>query len=62
MSEMCLTILRTCDHPFSFTVKCDSGDVSSVAFEGEDGGWICGFDVVKLDGVMACGCKKALIG
>ncbi len=29
-------IFRACDHPFSFTVKCDTRDIASMTFEGED--------------------------
>jgi hypothetical protein len=43
-------------------VKCDSCDVSSVAFESEDCGRVGGLDIVELDFLVAGGGEKALVG
>jgi hypothetical protein len=56
------TIFRTGNHPFSLAVKCDSCDVSSVAFESEDCGRVGGLDIVELDFLVAGGGEKALVG
>lgn len=57
-----LTIFRRRHHPFAFTVKCKAGDISGMAFEGEDCGGIGRLDVVQLDGVVAGSCQESLVG
>jgi len=54
-------IFRACDHPFSLAVECDACDVAGVAFECEEGVWVCGFDVVKFDCVMTSGGEEAFV-
>ena len=56
------TILRTCDHPFSFAVKGDACDVTGMAFESEERVRVRGFYVVELYCVMACGSEETLVG
>lgn len=57
-----ITIFRTSNHPFAFTVKRYPSNVACVTFEGEHGGRIRGFDVVELDGMMARGGEEPLVG
>jgi len=56
------SILRTCDHPFSLTVECDTCNVASMTFESKERVWIRGLDVIELNGMVASGGKKALVG
>lgn len=42
-------------------MELDSGDIARVALEGEDGGWVRGSYVVKLDGMMTSGGQKSLV-
>lgn len=56
------TILGTGNHPFSFAVEGDAGDVVGVSFECEDRIWVCGFDVVELDVGVGGGGEEALVG
>jgi hypothetical protein len=49
-------------HPLALAVERDACDVGRVAFEGQDGVRVCGFDLVELDGVVASGGEEALVG
>lgn len=55
------TIFGACDHPFSFTVERDAGNVACVAFEGENSGRICRPDIVELDSVVSSSSQEAFI-
>lgn len=39
----------------------DASDVASVAFEGEDCGGVCGFDVVQLNCVVTGGGQESFV-
>ena len=54
-------VFGRCYHPFTLAVEPDAGDIVSVAFEGEHGGWIGGFDVVELDVEMSRRGEEALV-
>jgi hypothetical protein len=54
-------ILRACDHPFPFAVKCDTRDIASMTFESEERVRIGGLDVVELDSVVASGSEEAFV-
>jgi hypothetical protein len=43
-------------------VERHAGDVARVPVECEDRVWVCGLDVVELDGVVAGGGEVALVG
>jgi hypothetical protein len=45
-------VLRASDHPFSFTVKCDAGDVIRVTFKSNHGIGISRFDIEQFDIVV----------
>ena len=55
------TILGTCHHPFSFTVKYHTGHVSQMTCKDHDRLWIGRSDVEKLDIVVARRSKVAFI-
>jgi hypothetical protein len=55
-------VFGRCNHPFALTVESYACDVAGVTVECEDGGWIGGFDVVELDGVVASSCEVTFIG
>jgi hypothetical protein len=55
-------IFRACDHPFSLAVECDARDVASVTFESKKRVWVCGFDVVEFDRVMASSGEESFVG
>ncbi len=43
-------------------MECDARHIASVTFEGEEGVWVRGFDVVELHSVMASSSKEPLVG
>lgn len=49
------------DHPFALTMERNSSDVARVAFKGQEGIRVRGFDVVEFDRVMARGGEEALV-
>jgi hypothetical protein len=55
------SVLRASDHPFALTVECDTGDVVRVTFESQDRIWVCRFDIVELDIVVASGSEETFI-
>ena len=54
-------VLGARHHPFSFAVERDAGYVGGVAFEGEDGVGVCGFDFVEFDRVVTGGGEEAFV-
>lgn len=54
--DLDIAIFRGCDHPLALAVECNSGDITSVTFEGEEGIGVRRLDIVQLDGVVASGC------
>lgn len=55
-------VFRRSHKPFRLAVERDARDVGRVPVEGEDGVGVCRFDVVQLDGVVACGGEVSLVG
>jgi hypothetical protein len=62
LPDLDCAIFRACDHPFSLAVECDARHVATVTLKSEEGIWICGFDVVEFDRVMASRSEEALVG
>lgn len=62
LPDLDCAIFRACDHPFSLTVECDPRHVAAVTLKCEEGVWVCGFDVVEFDRVMACRGEEAFVG
>lgn len=54
-------ILRTCHHPFPFTVERYACDIPSVPFENKEWRRIGRADVEKLYGVMPRGSEEPLV-
>ena len=54
-------IFRACDHPFSFTMKCNTRDIASMAFEGEERVGVGGLDIVELDRMVTSSRKETLV-
>jgi hypothetical protein len=55
-------IFRRSHHPFALAVESYASDVAGVSFESQDGGRVCGFDVVEFDGVVARRGEVAFVG
>jgi hypothetical protein len=43
-------------------MECDARNVASVTFECEDRGWVGGFNIVKLDCMVACRSEESFVG
>lgn len=55
------SILRTGDHPLSFTVKCDASDIVGVTLKCDDGIGVGRFDIKKLDIVVTSRGQETLV-
>jgi hypothetical protein len=56
------TILRTSDHPFALTVKCDTSNIARMSFESKNRVWVGGLNVVELHVVVTTSRKETLVG
>jgi hypothetical protein len=55
------SVLGARDHPFSFAVKCDAGDVIGVTFEGNHRIGISRFNIKQFDIIVTGSREKSLI-
>jgi hypothetical protein len=62
LPDLDCAIFRACDHPFSLAVECDARHIATVTLKCEEGVWVCGFDVVEFDRVMASRSEESFVG
>lgn len=62
LPDLDCAIFRACDHPFSLAVECDARYVATMTLKCEEGVWVCGFNIVEFDRVMASRSEEAFIG
>lgn len=55
------TVFTRSDKPLGFAMERDTRHITGVAIKGEDCVWICAFDIVEFDSMVACGGEIALV-
>jgi hypothetical protein len=56
------TILRASDHPFPFTVECDTSYIAGVSLKRKYRIWVRRFNIIKLDVMMASRREESFVG
>lgn len=56
------TVFARGDQPLGLAVERDACHVTGVAVKGEDCIWICAFNIVEFDRMVACSGEIALVG